>query len=167
MNASDLLISNRDGVCSVRVTGRANFEYAVPLRDLARKIDAVSTLEIDLGGCTAMDSTFMGVLTMLAVALHRSRRPLTLCNASETLKALLRGLGILKLFVFTERAENAPETPELPAGQNAAAALQVAETVVEAHRTLAQADAENEKRFAAVIRFAEADAEKLREAEKK
>ena len=39
MKETDLLISHRDGVYSVKAAGRANFEYAVPLRELAKTLE--------------------------------------------------------------------------------------------------------------------------------
>lgn len=65
MKESDLLISHRDGVYFVKVSGRANFEYAVPLRELAKTLDNFRCVRMDMTECLAMDSTFMGVLSMI------------------------------------------------------------------------------------------------------
>ena len=89
MKSSDLLISNRDGIYTIKVSGRANFEYAVPMRDIAKNSVAIRGVKIDLGDCVAMDSTFMGVLTMLALAARRSNAAVELLNASDVLQKLL------------------------------------------------------------------------------
>ncbi len=159
MKSGDLLIANRDGAFEITVSGRANFEYAVPLRDIARKPEIVRSIRIDLTHCQAMDSTFMGVLTMLSVALRRSQISVELCNASEHLLGSLRGLGVQKLFTFTTAEVS---TRDAAAAEAATSQLSVAETVVEAHKELAAADSANVEKFASVIEFAEKDVEKLR-----
>ena len=67
MRSEDLQITQLEGGYSVTVSGRANFDYAVPLRTLAEKLAPGNWIQIDLENCTAMDSTFMGVLTMIAL----------------------------------------------------------------------------------------------------
>ncbi|MBR7104629.1 MAG: STAS domain-containing protein [Lentisphaeria bacterium] len=160
MRDTDLLISSRNGVYYVTVTGRANFEYAVPLRDIAKSSNTAGGIVIDLGSCTAMDSTFMGVLTMLALK-NRNSAPVELCNAGPVLQKLLRDLGVAKLFVFKEQApvENAGAVQQAPSP------LTTAETVSEAHKALADADDANREKFRAVIEYADKDVARLKKEE--
>ena len=58
--------------------------------------------------------------------------------------------------------DNAPLSEFAPAPLAKADAVTTAETVLEAHQTLAQADAENAERFKAVIHFAEEDVKRLK-----
>ena len=161
MRSSDLVISDNDGVCTVRVCGRANFEYAVPLREIAKSSGVLKRLVIDLGRCTAMDSTFMGVLTMLALKSRRDRTEMSLCNANSTLQKLLRDLGVIKLFTFTE--ESPSPLPDAAAADAASPELlDTAETVSEAHKTLIGAAPENLDKFRDVVAFADADVERLK-----
>lgn len=158
MKETDLVISNRSGCYIVTVSGRANFEYAVPLRDLAHSTAEFSAFQFDMKECTAMDSTFMGVLTMLALKAKKSGFTIEICNAQESLKKLLRDLGIAKMFSFKEL--------EIAAGgENSGVKrdmLSTAETVEEAHRALADADPENAVRFKDVIEFSHQDVENLK-----
>ena len=160
MRSSDLLISDKDGVCTVKVSGRANFEYAVPLREIAKGNGVFRSLVIDLGQCTAMDSTFMGVLTMLALKTRRDNTKMTLYNANPALQKLLRDLGVIKLFIFAEG------TVELPgasaAGTEGPGLLDTAETLSEAHRTLIDAEPANMEKFRDVVAFADADVRRLK-----
>ena len=55
----------------VRVSGRANFDYAVPIRELAKTLSGKEPFVFELAGCTAMDSTFMGVLSMIGLKARR------------------------------------------------------------------------------------------------
>ena len=167
MKESDLLISRHDGVYSVKVTGRANFEYAVPLRELAKSSDTFKCFRIDLGECVAMDSTFMGVLSMIGLKSRRCNATVELLNAGDSLKKLLRDLGVSKLFTFTEGSD--PDAPQWSASDGNVARndmLTTAETVTEAHQTLVEADSSNAARFDQVIEFARQDVERLKNQEK-
>ena len=160
MQNSDLLISNRNGVYQIKVSGRANFEYAVPLRNIAKGSGIIKGIVIDLGSCTAMDSTFMGVLTMFALKGKREQTQVELYNANATLQKLLRDLGVAKLFSFKEG-----EMEQAGEGENSAAGnslLTTAETVSEAHKALVDADSANQEKFRTVIDFADADVARIK-----
>ena len=161
MRDIDLRIANRDETYLVQARGRANFEYAVPLRELVKSLASFGRFCIDLSECTAMDSTFMGVLTMLALKSRRDRTEMSLCNANSTLQKLLRDLGVIKLFTFTE--ESPSPLPDAAAADAASPELlDTAETVSEAHKTLIGAAPENLDKFRDVVAFADADVERLK-----
>jgi hypothetical protein len=161
MNDSDLLISNNGGTFRIAVAGRANFEYAVRLRDIAKGPSAVNGVAFDLKNCVAMDSSFMGVLSMLALRLIREKKgQAELYNASENLQKLLGELGVLKLFSLKDgEIFETPGVSGVPAEK--AGALDTARTVLEAHQTLVDAAPENEKKFSAVINYVSSDLERL------
>ena len=163
MRDIDLRIASSRDVFLVKARGRANFEYAVPLRELVRSLAAFERFCVDLGDCTAMDSTFMGVLTMLALKGAKQGRKVEILGANDTLKKLLNGLGVGKLFDF-KGVEAAP--PDLANSLEAAAPdatpLRGAETVKEAHESLVSADADNAGRFESVIKYAAEDVERLK-----
>ena len=166
MRSEDLQITALNGGYSVSVAGRANFDYAVPLRELAQKLTADDWLQIDLENCEAMDSTFMGVLTMLALKMRKSGLKVKIIGASEVLFKLLQDLGVAKLFDFV----SANGAMSVGGGQvlssGAADMLTTAETVAEAHRTLAAADSSNVERFKQVIEFADQDVQRLKKQSK-
>ena len=162
MKENDLLISNRSGCYTVTVSGRANFEYAVPLRDLARSAAEFSGFRFDMRNCTAMDSTFMGVLTMLALKARKNSITIDICNASATLQKLLRDLGVAKLFTFSE-SECQDAGSDISGKRDM---LTTAETVEEAHRTLADVSPENAEKFKDVIEFTHQDVERLKQQKK-
>ena len=164
MRDIDLRIANRQELYLVKARGRANFEYAVPVRELVRSLVSFERFCIDLSECSAMDSTFMGVLTMLALKGAKLNRKVEILGADDNLKKLLNGLGVGRLFDFGP-VENAPQ--ELlgsleSAAPGDAAALTGAETVKEAHESLVSADAENAARFENVIKFADEDIRRLK-----
>ena len=163
MRDIDLRIASSRDVFLVKARGRANFEYAVPLRELVRSLVSFERFCVDLAECTAMDSTFMGVLTMLALKGAKIGRKVEILGASDVLKKLLDGLGVGKLFAF-EGAESAPPdlSNSLEAAAPDAAPLKGAETVKEAHESLVSADSENAARFDSVIKYAAEDVERLK-----
>ena len=71
MNANDLMIGENEEAYVITAVGRANFEYAVPIRELVNSNEGRKTVRVDLKECLAMDSTFMGVLSMGGKSLKR------------------------------------------------------------------------------------------------
>lgn len=160
MKESDLLISHRDDVYFIKVSGRANFEYAVPLRELARTLEDFRCVRMDMSECLAMDSTFMGVLSMIGLKAKRSGAQVELVNASEFLTKLLRDLGVEKLFTFV--SGEAEDSQEYNSAATKADLLTTAETVTEAHESLVEADESNAQKFDQVIAFSKQDVERLK-----
>ena len=163
MRDIDLKIADRGGVYVVKARGRANFEYAVPLRELVKNLVEFERFCIDLSECTAMDSTFMGVLTMTALKGAKAGKKVEILGASEVLQKLLRDLGVGRLFDFAG-VETAPAEllASLTDAQKDPSMLAGAETVKEAHESLVDADQANAERFGSVIKYAEADVERLK-----
>ena len=169
MRKEDLTVTAMDNGYLINVAGRANFDYAVPLRELAEKLVPGNWIQFDMEYCETMDSTFMGVLTMLALKLRKSGSKIMLINASPQLNKLLRDLGVAKLFNFVSGDESAAakSTAEKKEVQisGKASLLSTAQTVVEAHKTLVEADSSNAEKFDKVIEFAEQDVERLKNAQ--
>ena len=163
MRDIDLRIASSRDTFLVKARGRANFEYAVPLRELVRSLVTFERFCIDLGECSAMDSTFMGVLTMLALKGAKLGRKVEILGANDALKKLLHDLGVGKLFVFAGVEAAPPELlGSLEAATPDATPLTGAETVKEAHESLVSADAGNAERFDSVIKFASEDVDRLK-----
>jgi hypothetical protein len=116
-------------------------------------------LAIDLGGCTGMDSTFMGSLAGMAARLAAGGGALEIADIDSRGRQSLEDLGLDSMMTICPpgapwigrmdeiRAELVPP--------RAAAALphvrERARHVLEAHETLAGTSTENAKRFAGVI----------------
>ena len=161
MTEQDLKIGESGDVYVVTAVGRANFEYAVPIRELVNSNEGRRTIRVDLKACTAMDSTFMGVLSMGGLKAADNGSAFEIYNASPALRRSLADLGVDELFDFCEGSPGTvTESAGSPKGSDMLAA---AETVEEAHRKLVEADSANESRFRAVIDLAAADVEKLKQ----
>ena len=171
MKKSDLLISHTKDGYEIVVSGRANFEYGVPMRRFAQTLDSqhISKVTINMANCLGMDSTFMGILTMLALKLKKQGAVVEIINISQFNRDLLHTLGIEKLFLFPagSEASNSSEAKVLANGEkNTVGSLDMAETVVDAHETLMLANEDNVEKFEQVTKFAKQDAERLRQQSK-
>lgn len=149
----EVLCSSDVGVIHIKVIGRATFNIASGLQELVKNLNKneLKSISIDLEDCTGMDSTFMGVLTQLALlALPKRIRPVVI-NAGDLNISLLGGLGVKKLFDFkTLEYKEFIKNLSNVTGELKDAKTQ-AEMVLDAHETLIDVDKENEQKFGAVI----------------
>ena len=165
MANGEVFVSGKEECFAVKVSGRATFECVAPLRDLAGKLDNISfsKVDIDLGGCLGMDSTFMGVLAMMALRAKKAKAVITVWNADEMNKGLLAGLGLKKLFQYQE---GVVEMGQFQTGSNTGTPLNKVEnatTVLEAHKTLIDADAANKQRFDSVVEMTQQDIDRMQD----
>ncbi|MBQ9789428.1 MAG: STAS domain-containing protein [Lentisphaeria bacterium] len=168
MQDKDILISNSGNVYNIKVCGRANFEYAVPLRHLANCLNSnIEKICIDGSECTFMDSTFMGVMSMIGLRSKKCGTKVEIYGMAPNVRALLKGLGVDKLFTFFDNVNDMQQSSWEELAKQEKNMLETAETVSEAHKVLVEADDSNEARFHDVIKFADEDIARLRDADKK
>lgn len=159
---ANLVITEKNGVCSIKVSGRANFECGIPLRSFSKNFgDNIRKIVIDLGECESMDSTFMGILTMLSLKTKKMNVPLELLNISDSVRALLRGLGVEKMFTFVEGDKLDADGDTVKDNTENASRTDAARTVVEAHKTLMNVSLDNIAKFEKVVEFAEDDLRRM------
>lgn len=159
-NSGELTISNRNTVYTVKVSGRATFECAPPLRNLAKSLEKelFSLLIVDLAECTWMDSTFMGILAMLGLRAKKVDAPMEIYGASDQNRELLLGLGLKKLFVFKSGSPSCEGGEVVTGNANSAPDAQ---TVLDAHKTLMDVDESNVGRFGKVVDMVQKDIDRL------
>jgi len=162
-NKGEVLISSRDGEHLVRVTGRATFDCAPSLRNLAKELenDTFRIIRVDLSKCEWMDSTFMGILAMLGLRARAVKAEMEICGSGKQNTDLLVGLGLGKLFKFTDGCID--ENGEWQAGVSATdvQAREGAETVLEAHKTLMGVDEQNVQKFEKVVDLVQHDIDQM------
>lgn len=162
MQDAEVLISRDGGKYYVAVHGRANFQCGGALREFAGKLDdSVESVVVDLRECLAMDSTFMGILSMIGLKM-RKKFPVKIANAGDFNRGLLRGLGVEKVFEFIELDSSAAAGEAMNTLDKPKDKLFTAETVRDAHQTLIDIDCGNQKQFSAVVKMASDEAEALR-----
>ena len=162
--AGTLSISRNQNSCGIILSGRVNFETVVPLRDFANNIpEDIKNITVDLGECLSMDSTCMGVLSMLALLGIKRKLKMRLLNAGGN-RQLLKGLGVEKLFKFEDGAFEPYEDVIYPKPEAVKKNLQTAaETVLEAHQTLISADDSNRCRFESVVEMTKQDIDRIKD----
>ena len=155
MNDAKLFVSRDGSGCVVKVVGRATFAICPKLRDLIKSFENSSEwgdIVFDLSACAGMDSTFMGILAMFALHGKKHGMTIKILNAGEANKKLLVGLGLGSLFDYEEEPEADSSSSEDDVVDSASpSSSSTAETILEAHKTLMEADESNVDRFKKVV----------------
>jgi len=165
MSSGETIICGGGERYAVKVVGRGTFECVAPLRALAKELDSTQfkQIDVDLADCQGLDSTYMGVLAMMALRAKKIQAVISIYNASELNRNSLYGLGLKRLFQFTEGVVemSGPKAaePAAPADDKIASAT----TVLEAHKTLMGVDQENVEKFEKVVDFVQKDLDRLNE----
>jgi len=141
------------GQAVIRARGRMSFAEAHPLRKFCMRMieQGIKRYIVNAQQCTSMDSTFIGVLAMVSLKGKGSGVRVEICGASEQVSGQILGLGLKRIFMFHDRCEGM-EPPGMELGGRGDRG-EVRETMLEAHETLTQADAENEERFKDVLTY--------------
>jgi len=161
-----ILVGNFDGFTWIRCEGKGSFLTSPALKEFAEARIALGErcIVVDLGGCTGMDSTFMGTLAGLSARLSAPGGKVQVADAGDRNRRSLEDLGIDFLVeidppvapwrgkVDEIRLALAPlQPPGLPG------LLDRAKHVLEAHKVLSSANGENAKKFAGVVSLLEAE----------
>jgi len=165
---SKILVGTVDKQVFVKVEGKGTHLVSQPLREfLFQMIDSgYCKFEIDLANCTYMDSTFLGMLVGVSLRLKKvSPAKIFVTRINERNLDLFKTLGIDSFFQIGPGATPVPASkPEdlhsLPEAKVATQAW--AETMLEAHETLAKVDARNLCRFKDVIAYLKEDLAKIK-----
>jgi anti-anti-sigma regulatory factor len=167
MNAvPDILVGTLDRTVCVRVEVKGSFLNSTGLKEFAKEMTNRGFREfvVDLRNCPLMDSTFMGTLTGVALRLRElGQGGLRIVNLNERNRDLLINLGLDQLMTLDldgalknikATAEKAVKTelPTDPADKHARA-----ETMLEAHRDLVEANPANEAKFKDVLEYLRQD----------
>lgn len=145
-----------------RVHGLASMNNCLCLREFLDKLlaEGHGFIIVDLGDCTGMDSTFMGVLAGAATFERPGRTPgIVVVNADPTLVRLLQSVGLGELLMIEEKPFKIPEMQfvrlEEQAGEEERLAL-----IRAAHTHLIKISEENERLFGPIVQVLEAEMRK-------
>jgi len=144
----------------VKVDGRATFSVAPTMRSIVQRLNTdneIKHLSVDLTECSGMDSTFMGILTQLALSSNRHySEKVKITNPGEANKKLLHGLGLDRLFEYVD-TQGDPDADWQQEEARNSDYRENAETVLNAHKTLIEAVPANREKFAGVVTQVEKD----------
>ncbi len=148
-----------------RVVGRGTFQNSQPLHQFAlQRIDqGQDECVIDLGDCQGMDSTFLGVLAVIALRVRQggTRAAVHIVNINPRNLEMLQTLGLDRLFLIDGDAPAplADTDYQLLPNTDIAQLKQplekdrIADLMIEAHDTLVRIDPRNTPRFKELARL--------------
>ena len=163
MELSKILVARSANLGFIKVVGRGSFQNSGCLKAFYQQLlkDGVARFVVDLGACTFLDSTFLGILLGLGLKLKEAGEGrLHILNASPRNLELLRNLGLDRLInVDAQHVElnGVLEKPleEVPCPVTTRA--EAAPTILEAHTNLMEFDARNVPKFKDVVEFLRED----------
>ena len=162
-----------DQVICVKISGRANFTTSLDLKKLTTELweRGYNRFVFDLSDCLTMDSTFLGVLSGIALKFFDSKgnpqtAPLELLNPNPRIVEVLENLGVDHLFKICAGSELMTDKFE-PLVHEQTSRADVTRTCLEAHKTLMTINPENVNKFKDVAQFLAEDLKKIELTEKK
>jgi anti-sigma B factor antagonist len=159
-----LRVHQDDQVLTFQLEGQATMDYSLPLRRCAEQALAcgVTTLRLDLGRCTYMDSTFLGTLFVLKKAiLQKGHGSIVLTALSGQCRRLLQQMRLDEYYPIEPAQDIPPEAwTELKGGRGDCSTFKL--TVIQAHQELAKIPGPVGEPFREVMRCMNKDLEKQR-----
>jgi anti-anti-sigma regulatory factor len=160
MTAPSAILVGLDGrTVMVRVEGKGTFLNSTGLKEFAKEMTNRGHREfcVDLANCPLMDSTFMGTLAGIALRLRElGQGELRVVRLNERNRGLLGNLGLDQLFTIDASATTSvPVSAPLPAGPVDKSTQ--AQTMLEAHEAVVEANPENLTKFKDVLEYLKND----------
>jgi anti-anti-sigma factor len=166
MNATpSILVGTADRVVWVRVEGKGSFLNATGLKEFAKEMTNRGYREfvVDLQKCLLMDSTFMGTLTGMALRLRElGSGELRVVHLNERNRDLLTNLGLDQMMTLDASAPAAPQLSQHALPVDAPDKQVRAETMLEAHEDLVEANPANQAKFKDVLEYLRQDLHVIR-----
>ncbi len=157
-----ILVGTANRTVWVRVEGKGTFLNSTGLKEFSKEMINRGHREfvVDLRNCPLMDSTFMGTLAAIGLALRGlGQGELRAVNLNERNRDLLTNLGLDQLFTLggDEPPVVAPVVPQTPLDAAPADKLTQTQTMLEAHEACVEADGANAAKFKDVIEYLKQD----------
>jgi len=156
----------------VKIVGRATFTSSVDLKAVFNELvkDGYTCYILDLTECLLMDSTFLGVMTGLALKFQNPpyrnghETVIELLNPNERNLQSLESLGVLALFKVVSGNGHLPaELRDLgPVACSAPSREQVTSNCLEAHKVLMDVCPDNVPKFKEVTQFLTENLKKIK-----
>jgi anti-anti-sigma factor len=170
-DADVLLVATRGSTAMLRVRGRGSFKVGPALKQFSVGAMASGCRQfiLDMDECTAMDSTFMGVLAGLALRLKGEGGTVVMMNLTPKTLALLETLGLDRLLETYQVGCTSDELKRRLADAVGMSALEASiadrkvtlETMLTAHEDLVKAAPDNLPKFKSVMAYLSADLKQL------
>lgn len=142
-------------IAKIKVTGRATMKVSDSLKDFGLKVieNGVEKIIIYFDDCEGMDSTFMGILTMISLTGRQqtTRVEIVIANAANSLTRLLIELGLKQMFTFENDDASSDNFQNI--GESKTSMDEQKKTILDAHQTLSDVNEDNQEEFKDVIAF--------------
>ena len=157
-----ILVGTVNRTVWVRVEGKGTFLNSTGLKEFSKEMINRGHREfvVDLRNCPLMDSTFMGTLAAIGLALRGlGQGELRAINLNERNRDLLMNLGLDQLFTVGGHEDNGavPAAPATPLDDTPVDKETQKQTMLEAHEACVTADGANAAKFKDVIDYLKQD----------
>lgn len=162
MAATRYRIARSSSMVYVRAEGLANMKTAPLLHAFLSKArhEGVTSVYVDLSGCTGMDSTFMGLLVGNAQSFGDAGGRLAVVKPNELCLRLLKQLGVDEVVTVVADVEvPTAEYVDIEGDQGVDVKART-DLVRQAHVNLASLNDENKAKFSAFLKALDADLSK-------
>jgi anti-anti-sigma regulatory factor len=159
---SSILVGTTNKIVWIKVEGKGSFLNSAGVKEFSKEMVNRGHREfvVDLRNCPVMDSTFMGTLAMIALRLREiGQGNLHVVNLNERNHDLLTNLGLDQLFSMDAcgMKESSPASRNTLESAPSADPSSQAETMLEAHEALVEADPDNLTKFKDVLEYLKQD----------
>lgn len=142
----------------IKIKGRASYLNCAPLSDFFRRLVAQNKRQfvIDFQQCTAMDSTFLGIIAGVGLELAKSepRGTLVLARLGQRNLELVKNLGLHRILaVDTNGVDLSQDEPAQQLASDTKNDVENARMILKAHENLVAVDVSNQSKFQDVISF--------------
>ena len=154
-----ILVGTANRTVWVRVEGKGTFLNSTGLKEFSKEMINRGHREfvVDLRNCPLMDSTFMGTLAAIGLALRGlGQGELRAINLNERNRDLLMNLGLDQLFTVGGQEDNGA-VPAAPLDDTPVDKETQKQTMLEAHEACVAADGANAAKFKDVIDYLKQD----------
>ena len=144
----------------IRVSGHVEAGDSTSVFSLLNElvVDEYDGAFLDLGSCSDLDSTFIGMLVVLFEKYSRKNGEFYLINVGSRNLRSLQMLGVSTMIPMKELTfDNAPEYVSIELMDFRGDAEQKIEIMELTHRALVAADKQNEERFGSFLRLLESE----------
>lgn len=154
-----ILSARENGVVIIRLLGDVRYTISATFKAFLETLfhdPKVTNIIVDLSGTSNIDSTNLGLLAKVATHSHKHlHHKSLLVSDNSDVNQVLHSVGFDRVFVLTDHYDM-PATELAELAPEEASREQLADVLLDAHRTLAGMNDNNKAMFADVVRSLEA-----------
>ena len=160
MNQDRILYAKLESTYVIKFVGDIRYNICAPLNAFITQLyerEGFDNILIDLSETQFIDSTNLGLLARVANLMHeRFQRRSTMVSTNENVNRTLETVGFFEVFTIDEgKGQPAPNMHVLSQSQTTEA--EMADAILEAHRTLSELNDTNREMFRSVVEGLEAE----------